>query len=357
MLLRSGYNLNRQIMPDEVVVHQLTQRSPQITKFCGRINGTCVDVESFLESLDNHINSSNITEDNKLNEAKGYLDLTKGDLKNFVQSWKFKNLRNYDEFKAYLRDLYGVVTQNDAVKSLSKMFRNFSLSEQCYEDFGGDAYQQINSWKNKLESSNWSNNGSITINNLAILLHQALTLAHLPLQLVEAIKENWDSTHDLATIRQRVVENIGKVPDVDLSHIIGTKAKQNGQIQIASVNSNVDNNQPKRKIFANNVNRSYSCLNCGRNNHYTQDCYARPYCTFHKITGHSLENCYTYNKINNQGRQSRSPNRNQFRGRSKSRNGGQYGRYNSRNTLATNTYTHRNTSQDFQQQRMSQNYQ
>ena len=350
MILRSGNILIKPIMTDEIetpagtVVHQITQRSPKIIKFCGRINGVCADVESFLESLDNHINSSNIAEGNKLTEAKGFLDLTQGDLKNYVHSWKFKKLENYDQFKAYLRSLYGIVIQNDAVKSLSNMFRNFALSEQTFDDFGGDAYQQINSWKNKLELSNWSNNGSITIDDLAIMLHQALTLAHLPLQLVESIKENWDNTHDLATIRQRVEENLGKVPDIDMSHIVPNKQNQIGQNQIASVTKNAEINQRKGKNY-----KTYYCSNCGRNNHNTQDCYTKTYCTFHNMAGHNLENCYTYNKLKNDRRQSRSPNRNfnnQYKSRSKSRNRS----YNYHNSPAT----HRNTQQDFQQLRTFQ---
>ena len=44
------------------VLHAITQHSPNIVKFAGRINGKCDDIDTFIESLDAHLDATNITD-------------------------------------------------------------------------------------------------------------------------------------------------------------------------------------------------------------------------------------------------------------------------------------------------------
>ena len=324
MILRSGRVLhNNHIMnPDQenvpAITHRITQRSPQITKFCGRLNGACGDVENFLESLSHHIEAVGIRdEQEKLREAKSYLDLTRGDICQFTQSWKFKEIQTYSEFQEYLRNLYGVVTSTDVVKSLSRIFRDLASSDDSYIELGGSAYQQINAWKQKARGSNWIDDDQISLDDFCIMLHQAITLAHLPQPLVEVMKESWDRTHDLATIRERVQDNIGKVPDLDMSHII-EKRERNRKNVVATVGSNQTSQAQKFVPLESNSKSPINCQKCGRNNHLTKDCYIDRFCSFHNARGHGLADCYAYKR----SLQSQPPNHNynQYRGRSPSPN-------------------------------------
>merc|ERR1711911_544341 len=112
------------------ILHSITQHLPNINKFAGRINGSCVDVDTFLESLDSHLDATNVTDQAiRLKEAKSFLDYSKGgDICSFTAGYKFKSLKTYDEFKDYIRSIYGRVTSSDTVKSLSKILRNAASS-------------------------------------------------------------------------------------------------------------------------------------------------------------------------------------------------------------------------------------
>merc|ERR1711911_208413 len=136
------------------IQHHITQHVPNITKFCGSIDGKCDDVELFLQSLDNHLHAKQITnEADKINQAKSFLDLSKGDVKHYVQSYKFGEIATYSEFKNYLRDIYGVATSHDLVQSIAKIIRNCKDSEENFTVFGGRIYQEIRAVVQKSRSN------------------------------------------------------------------------------------------------------------------------------------------------------------------------------------------------------------
>ena len=67
--LRSESNDNNANVNEIEHIH--TQKNPEITKFCGRLNNKRPDIESFLDSLDLHIDSLTFRqESHKLQEAK-----------------------------------------------------------------------------------------------------------------------------------------------------------------------------------------------------------------------------------------------------------------------------------------------
>ena len=355
MLLRNGRNMASPTQPEQTqtssstqvhpqtssIVHEHTQRTPQIVKFCGRINGECQEIENFLETLDNHLTASKVTDANKLAEARSFLDLTKGDLRFYAASWKFKTLNSYDDLKIYLRSVYGTVTQQDPVVSLSKLLRKFHMSETGYEEFAGEAYTQLNSWMLSVEQSSWGQNGMIAIKDMATMIHQAVSLEHLPLQLVEAMPANWDNTHDLATLHRRVQDSIGKVPNLDLARLLGNKPTKTSNFQIASVSKHTEDTNTHKKLTNTYQNRS-NCMRCGSNNHNSQECYARVFCTFHRSTTHSTSQCKRKNYLN-QNRQTYPPHTMQIqqnRGRSLTRQHSQsHNNYRKRSPSLTNTQT------------------
>ena len=331
-MLRSGQNYKFGLtMADSTthnVCHRITQHTPAITKFPGRINGVCMDIDTFLDSVDYHMNAAGITSDeDKLREAKTYLDLSNpnGDISFFTQSWKFKELSTYDEYKTYLRNLYGVITTDDITKSLSRIVRQVSTSDDNYIQLGGSIYQQLSSWKHKAQNSVWFQNGSIKIDDLCKLLHLSMTLSHLPKELVASFKDPFLKTHDLASVRQAVKEHRNKIPNLDTSRLDeGTK------LQVAKVNVG-QRRQEKTGQDRTNQNRQSSggqnrtamrqnfrqyterqCQYCHRTNHTDRNCFENPkFCSFHNSFNHAAKNCNAIHRNRRQisNRQSRSPNR------------------------------------------------
>ena len=311
MILRSGNSIDN-IMPDEMansnnIQHTITQRTPQILKFCGRIEGSqSADVETFIESLENHLSASHITkEEDRLREAKSFLDLSKGDVHLFTNSWKFKQICTFSQFKDYLRHSFGINQSTDVVKTLSKIFRIPMTSEGTYLELSSELYKQLNAWKAQCQNSDWTEGGKISIENMLNLLHIAMTLSYLPNQLVEAIKEPWKKENDIADLQERVMNNKEKCKDIDLSRVIAKK--QVASITIANVDSR--NSHPKKKHF-----QTLYCNICRKDNHHTRDCFYN-YCTFHKRKGHTTENCYQFDQSRN--KRSNSRNRNNDREKSK----------------------------------------
>ena len=264
------------------ILHSITQHLPNINKFAGRINGACVDVDTFLESLDSHLDATNVTDQAiRLKEAKSFLDYSKGgDICSFTAGYKFKSLKTYDEFKEYIRTVYGRPTSSDTVKYLSKILRNAASSPKDYISFGGELYNELNSFRLKVETNpEWFPNSEIKVEDLCKLLHMSLVLAHLPRPLTESFKDPLKKTNDLATIQQYVGEYRNKIVDLDQS-----KLDPNPSVisrTIASVSSSPVRSSPSRQ-----------CKFCSKSNHSEPQCYRNPnFCGFHKTTRHAAKDC------------------------------------------------------------------
>ena len=314
------------------VLHAITQHSPNIVKFAGRINGKCDDIDTFLESLDAHLDATNITDPSqRLKEARSYLDLSKGgDISSFTAGWNFRSLQTYEQFKSYLRNIYGRVTSSDTVKSLSKIFRNAALSDKDYISFAGELYNELNSFKLRAQTNpEWFPNGQIPIDNLCSLIHMSLVLAHLPKPLTESFKEPLKKTNDIVTIQHLVRENQYKIVNLDQSRL-DNHSIVNPRL-IASVHSHSPSrtshsqsphrtsnsphrtsNSPHRTSHRtfhsptrtpNFTNSVQTCRYCPKTNHYESQCFQNPiYCGLHKTKSHSAVDCYTLKNRFNRGR-------------------------------------------------------
>ena len=108
-----------------LIQHKLLHKNTSVFKFAGNVGSVPADVEAYIESVDNHVSSLNLTTDDEiLTEAKLFLDYSKGDLKVNCQSAEFRKLKKWTELKAYLRAIYGQVDRKDPPVSLSKIFRD-----------------------------------------------------------------------------------------------------------------------------------------------------------------------------------------------------------------------------------------
>lgn len=334
----------------------VTSRTPQIIKYTGRINGICPDVNTFLQTLDYHIKASNIPPEHCLEEAKGYLDLTQGDISSYTASYKFKEIKSYEEFKEYLREVYGKDGQLDPVVALSQLHRRFRESNKNYIDLAGEAYNRYTDWQLAIANSDWVQDGNIKVEDLVKLLHQATILTHLPERLVLSMNGNWNKDHDIATIHRRVEDKIGTLPNLDMSTINGTRQTNTHNRHIATVTEKTT--MPTNPHTHQNLLPSSQllCQNCGKRNHYTRDCFAKPFCTIHQSSTHSLGQCRSHHR--NQQFTPRLPNRSYHQKRNRSKSPFRPTSPYSINRDTTYTHTNRNkfARRNFQQGRNQQNH-
>ena len=280
--------------PNGTVLHAITQHQPNIIKFAGRVNGVCNDIDTFLESLDAHLDATNVTDPSqRLKEAKSFLDLSKGgDINSFTAGWTYRKLATYDEFKGYLRDIYGRVTSSDTVKSLSKIFRNAAASQKDYISFAGELYNELNSFKLKVQTNQeWFQTPEIHLDNLCSLIHMSLVLAHLPKALTESFKEPLKKSNDIVTIQHLVSEYRNKIVDLDQSKLDPCNTPNSRII------ANVTSSSPAR------ASTPRSCKYCSKTNHSEPQCYQNPtFCGFHKTNSHSAKDCLVLKNKFNRGR-------------------------------------------------------
>ena len=315
------------------IQHHITQHVPNITKFCGYIDGQCDDVELFLQSLDNHLRAKQITNDtDKINQAKSFLDLSKGDVKHYVQSYKFEEITTYSEFKNYLRDIYGVATSHDLVQSIAKIIRNCKDSEENFTVFGGRIYQEIRAVVQKSRSNDeWFPGQSISCENFGRILHLSLMLSHLPKPLVESFTNPLTPRDDLATIRQAINTHKNKIPNLDTTVIDGHKPRGQvfkvGHQNISNSNPNT-NNQTQRQ-----------CQFCHKTNHNSRDCYFNDqFCSYHNTNYHSAKECNAIHR--NRPSQTYQHKRPQSRGRYRYRDNRSQSRRRPRNNSVTSQRPH-----------------
>ena len=135
---------------------EIVQKRPAIVKYYGRLGSKCQDLETFITSVDTHLANLNWnSQTDILNEAKSYLDLSKGDLHNFVSTVEYRSCTDWLDLKKYLRKLYGVVSSRDPVIALQKMIREEQASHSDYITFGGEVNAKTNSWMAMLRDSHW----------------------------------------------------------------------------------------------------------------------------------------------------------------------------------------------------------
>ena len=175
------------------VLHKIVQRNSAVIKFCGNVGTSqLADVEGFIQSVDNHLQSLGITDDvESLTEARCYFDLSRGCLKVNLQSWEFRNIKTWSECKVYLRSIYGTVIRKDPAVSLSKILRDLNSESGYYREFMAQTFLKLNEFVELISLSEWVEAGrkTISLENFQNLLYLALGLQYLPENLVSNVKD------------------------------------------------------------------------------------------------------------------------------------------------------------------------
>ena len=331
MILRSGRRL---IMADNNVVrHQLTYNSTGVTKFKGREpDGTLKQsVETFLSSVDYHLQSRRITVDAQLQEAKSFLDLANGDIGDYVLTGAFIDCTTWAQFKTALRRTYASTKSECPILSLREIIRDCTRNHKTFINHVGRLSTSLNGWSEKLLATTWENGDAITIERLTKLLKITIALCGLPDNLVQ----NFDlqispDTNELDLIEQ-VKKHQSKCETFDMSilgsnkpALMGAFGSNNYSPSTSKPNYQGHNNQGNSRFNSRNTYQSYNgssryqsnskgnpqyCFNCGMSNHFANVCRNNSYCTYHNVEGHRTSDCRAKNQRYNGNSRSNSQNR------------------------------------------------
>ena len=283
-----------------------------VTPFFGREAGELKQsVENFISSIESLIVTKNLTEETLiLNEAKSYLDFSKGDLAYWSRTIGFRNCKNWESLKSFLRKVYGGYSDIGLVRDLGSVLRHVDRKGYSMVANGAKVNDRMLEFVAKLEPTDWVENGAIKLDNFAILIQLGIMIASLPEPLVNTFDKPLTKQSSETDIMDQVIKHKGKLSDFDITILEGketmnkTKKKENTQ-EIGVVNTTDSRTHPTV-----NMGGGVTCHNCNRKGHVIRNCYAH-YCSFHNTTGHSYSQCFgRNNKYHNQFEGNRSPSMN-----------------------------------------------
>ena len=121
------YNLRLlKIKPEEsgavLQVQTFITRS-NVNEFAGLVDGNfTVPLESWIDSIDALLITKGIADPIlQLNEAKSFLDYSKGDIAEWSRSLGFKKCKTWDDLKSFLHNIYSKDAGKSIVKELSEI--------------------------------------------------------------------------------------------------------------------------------------------------------------------------------------------------------------------------------------------
>ena len=347
------------------VRHELVQRVNAIPKFTGTDRGP--DLESWIQSVEDLLNTCpNLSESQKLMEAKTHLDSKKKAQEDSAQhisfimtDWRYGEITTWTGFKAHLRGLYGSVTRENVVTSLSKIIREVDGLDTHYLDHASQSFVKLTGWMSLVSSSEWvDENNRMNLKDVATLLQLALTLKYLPEELVSYFKPDWTPRDGVTKLKTAVEKNLGKVPNINMVRIVGHQQKNKTAVAVVNNTNNNNNNLSRPESNNNNkVNTGLKpkfCNNCQKVGHFERECYAQSYCTHHKTVGHRNDQCRSLNNQNgsqtraNRGRNTSNNFNSNFNQRRYTRNQG--------NTAYNSRGNYNNYNQHPHQQRQNRHY-
>ena len=294
-----------------IVQHKLLHKNSAVLKFCGNNGSQPADLEAFIESVDNHLNSLSLSSPAEiLNEAKIYLDYSKGDLKENLMTREYRQIRTWENLKQYLRSIYGQLEQRDTVVSLAKILRDLEKLDSYYKSYMADSFLKLTEFQEILANSPWvtSDKNFISLENLNNLLYLALGLKHIPLSISYHIKDPWLPSDGFSHFTKRIEEAAKNIPNIDMTRISRPKevgAKTDTQTDTHTVNLvQKDKVQSKSAQTHRNVKdrRQVTCYKCKKVGHTSPECRTpkKPYCSYHKTNTHHTSECRELAKHNNQ---------------------------------------------------------
>ena len=287
--------------PSTLIQHKLLHKNSSVLKFAGNVGSTPADVEAYIESVENHLSSLNLaSEDDKLTEAKLYLDYSRGDLKINCQSHEYRRIKKWSDLKSYLRNIYGQVNRKDPPVSLSKILRDLEKSEGYYRTYMANVFLKTNEFVELLAQSNWvtPDKAHISLENFQSLLYLSLGLKYLPECITNAIRDKWEPTDGFSIFIRRIEESFRNNPQADQSKLM--KETTTTQIGNTSVVNLVKSNRSPTGNPQSNVNtrmsrdkKNVTCFKCKRLGHTSSECRTKPrlYCHYHKTNTHNTVDC------------------------------------------------------------------
>ena len=314
-----------------------------VTPFCGRENGELKQsVENFITSVESLIVTKGLKDKQFiLNEAKSYLDFSKGDLSHWARTISFRNCNDWETLRCFLRKVYGGYSDIGLVRDMGSILRHVDRGGFSMVANGAKINDRMLEFIAKIKNSDWVSDDTITLDNFAVLIQLGLVMASLPEPLVNCFDKPLTKDSSETDIMDQVVKHKGKIADFDVSILDGkesmgkTKKKENVQ-EIGVVN--ITENTSRSSV---NARGNVTCHNCGRKGHVIRDCYAR-FCSTHNTVNHSYMNCW--------GRSGRSAyntdgiNKSTSIGNGRWQKGNSYGRGSGYNRNGNNSANGRNNS-------------
>lgn len=303
----------------------LVHHTPAITKFCGFYEGRLPqDVESFIRSINFYLHTKNITDpQSQLAEAKGYLDLTRGDLADYLKSDSFRCCTTWTDLQLLLRKIYSIESLDDPVAAMRKLlsFANRDCKDN-YAQHCAKCYDQINSFMPILKQSGWVTNDSISLNYLEKFLYLSLGLRAFPDAIISNISRKWQPSDSIVEINTQFNKVKSRVPNLDLTLLVQSQHIPQKETDTAVAGVREFSDKPKRNIQKRNQNQGQSnhkgsikkrfdgqnetdynkqvrastsspfkCFKCSQSGHIARNCSNEPYCLFHNLSGHTTNDC------------------------------------------------------------------
>ena len=279
--------------PQPSVSFQVINTRTSLVPFAGKIQGVLQqNLESFLHAVDDLLAAKRLTDDHiVLAEAKSYLDLTKGDLGAWSRSLAYTKCRTWGEMKTFLRSVYGLQKDQDAVLQLRELFKLADRKGRSLVANNALTNDLLSDLRLTLETSSWVNSTDHTIklDNLVTLLQLSCMTANLPDNLVANFDIDFDENSNETDVYKQVQKHSKKVTNLDTSIFLG-KGLNEKPATAAAVK------EPPTAVAATRYNSSGptshkgECLNCRRPGHIAKFCRSL-YCYIHKTNRHALQDC------------------------------------------------------------------
>ena len=222
-----------------------------VTPFCGREAGELKQsVENFISSIESLIVTKGLTDKTLvLNEARSYLEYSKGDLAHWSRSISFRNCKDWDSLKCFLRKVYGGYSDIGLVRDLGSILRHVDRKGYSMVANGAKVNDRMLEFVTKLSSTDWVTNGAIKVEDFATLVQLGIMMASLPEPLVNSFDKPLTKKSSETDIMDQVIKHKGKLSDFDVTILEGketmnkTKKKENTQ-EIGVLNTTENRTHP-----------------------------------------------------------------------------------------------------------------
>ena len=313
-----------------VVKHEIYTTNVTIPRFSG-VEGT-IDLESYIERINNHILNKGIVDDNlKIECFKYHLDPEKGTARKIPPMAPFStgNL-SYAEYIKEFKQFFHKETDNDPLRAMSKFLK---LRKQDEEDwlsyisrldvFRADLAKYVTNspWSNKTDPT------IITVEQMAKLITMSKILQESEGSLLSSLYKNIKPTDLLKDIHHKIMEHTAEDPYGQYIALpvrtqspspnrndpqgqnrqprtrVKSKVRQNrgrsnsrpqtpGQTQIQSQTQIICFNcrKPGHTMYECKLKPAI-CGNCQYPGHLEEHCWNESFCKYHNAIGHKSRDC------------------------------------------------------------------